>query len=1558
MPRGHLGSTLELRGCRSPMGSPAFEPPNASIIQPEDEVSVASSEAILSPINAERKQQVRKDAKKKVKAGVAALSFAKIGGIFKKPICGDLFGANQNDEGMLYASRNQKVGGAIGETVGKMTEVHQTPVIAEAPAGSMYDLDGGYWTDTSGSDVSDDETESKRELTAKQRLARTLNNWCLSEENTKYMMEEGGLESLVDLSNVDDRMVKRQCAQAFNRLSSRQPVRKRLLHSDMSTALISLSYVLRSPARGLDCAEALVNLTLVENSAEFLVEKNVVSAFMALMSLGAKTVAPVCVQGLFNLTCSGYFANIEKVIKSVLNLSFTDDIDPRPIIVNAMCNTSNSFRLCPRLIEEGSIQILEGYVPRILDPAIITTCAHVLYNLSTNRAVRSDMIVKGAVRVCLKIVNMPGVSDDCLFLAAKALGNMSLDRSSRKKTVGDGFVKILTSLVNRNGVEKRVHAACAEAMAHLSVFQDLISRLVDEGCIGLLTKLAGMDNNLAKHHCGTAFCNFLGDSSIHKTIIDLGALPPLVALSQDPAMSQDLGLTKALAFAIYNISCGDSAKQVMEAGVLKCLISFSEQESLAVRERVAAAICNLALSGYSANGKTIAEIMIEQNILKCITGMMDSKEEAEKMPEVTQQCVTAMAIFAHDRASHEHMTEHGCVDVLVDLGMYSNDCETKSLCASVLSSLTFGEVPRKRLIGCNGLKTVIRLSDSSEEKDTISRQHCAVALCNISADTDGLVKMMAEEVDIVEVLARLSNTYSEEAQQDCAKCFCNLSMKKKHSARLVALNAIHAIMMIAMVRAVDATTKEYCSKAILNLMGETLSNESILEQGALQMFGTFCITDNETMMSICAKVFCLTSGTKVGRAYILKRKSSLKGLFSLIRSKVRETQLNCTKAVLNLLSCEDSMRVAVNYGALVVVRVLTTLEDFSSDVETLSAAGGSTAEVEKLHLSLRETRQNCETSVAKILTQMVKDRVCMDTMIKENLPSVLVLLCQSTNTETVLHSVRAICSCSFYKRMRQPLIKAGCVSCLVWLILSGQGLADISEDAARALCYLSVSPEGRATMVEQSVITALIVLVKRVPDDSPVKALCALALQYFSWSKASQKRVVDDAGAKLLVEMSMLGGSAQTVRDREIARDASVAFANLSHRQELRKDLLENGVIEAAVKIVDNDRVQHDTEYTWRICATIHHLSLEPKIRSEMSKKGAVHVIVSLSNHANDASKQMIAASICNLSKSKSSRKKAVEDGAVECLIKLARCDNRLTKKYCAIALSNLSAFATVEDGTVRALLGMNDVATPPKKKNKMVALLTKKRVVEEDTISVEGGEGEDMDKSGKALKLKQMITGGLFKGGGDKYGAAVLDHTKEEELLGLPPPTVSALGSPEDHEQYFEMLMKVEGYFVEQNCEYDQYNAGYADWRLPPPKPNSVDSVLEAEEGGGGGDDLGFEVEVESKEPLSAIERLEKNLGGVRLGEGASSMMNLMAVKDEAGGVAVEKGGKMDFKRAESLPNPGKKETTPVKPIFTRDFNEESTQQLLGQAMQAAKVARAAEQRQAKKGSNPRGRL
>ena len=285
--------------------------------------------------------------------------------IFKKNICGDLFGNNANEEGMLYASRNMKVGGGVGETYkSKSASGQQTADKDKADAlllagetgkngstkTSIFHHDGGYWTDTSDSGESDQEMTREggavTTKTEKQRLALTLNNWCLEDSNTEYMLEEGGVETLIALSKLDDRLIKRECAQAFNRLCRLPSNRPRLLSLGLASALISLAYALKSPKRGLDCAQALVSLALVAGAEEALVVEGAVSAFMALMSLGESTVAPVCVQGLFNLTCSTtFYPGIEKVIKAIVNLPFTDRIDPRPLIVKGVLNCTLPFQV-------------------------------------------------------------------------------------------------------------------------------------------------------------------------------------------------------------------------------------------------------------------------------------------------------------------------------------------------------------------------------------------------------------------------------------------------------------------------------------------------------------------------------------------------------------------------------------------------------------------------------------------------------------------------------------------------------------------------------------------------------------------------------------------------------------------------------------------------------------------------------------------------------------------------------------------------------------------------------------------------------------------------------------------------------------------------------------------------------------------------------------------------------------------------------------------------------------------------------------------------------------
>ena len=76
---------------------------------------------------------------------------------------------------------------------------------------------------------------------------------------------------------------------------------------------------------------------------------------------------------------------------------------------------------------------METYIPRILKPELKTVCATTLYNLSLSYgSLRSDMVVKGAVRCCAKLVKGEQSTGECLFLATKALGNMCQDLSSRR----------------------------------------------------------------------------------------------------------------------------------------------------------------------------------------------------------------------------------------------------------------------------------------------------------------------------------------------------------------------------------------------------------------------------------------------------------------------------------------------------------------------------------------------------------------------------------------------------------------------------------------------------------------------------------------------------------------------------------------------------------------------------------------------------------------------------------------------------------------------------------------------------------------------------------------------------------------------------------------------------------------------------------------------------------------------------------------------------------------------------------------------------------------------
>jgi len=167
------------------------------------------------------------------------------------------------DAGMMYASRSANFGDhKAGSDFAKIDKSPSTGSVAEDNDSkfSVFDSEFSFWSDSSGSEDSGDELAKVDKTTDKQRLAQTLNNWCLEEENTAYMLQEGGLEKLIALSGSNDRKIKKNCAQAFNRLCSRgEEVCQIMLDRGIVGALVGLAYTLRSPKRGLDCAEAIVS---------------------------------------------------------------------------------------------------------------------------------------------------------------------------------------------------------------------------------------------------------------------------------------------------------------------------------------------------------------------------------------------------------------------------------------------------------------------------------------------------------------------------------------------------------------------------------------------------------------------------------------------------------------------------------------------------------------------------------------------------------------------------------------------------------------------------------------------------------------------------------------------------------------------------------------------------------------------------------------------------------------------------------------------------------------------------------------------------------------------------------------------------------------------------------------------------------------------------------------------------------------------------------------------------------------------------------------------------
>jgi hypothetical protein len=168
--------------------------------------------------------------------------------VFSKKICGDIFSSSADEAsllGFLYHARlapDESSNGKHSVSDFREDQSSDDPRhgIGEALDSNVEIIDDD---DTDGIHVSvnNDDSQKVENLDPKQRLALTIQNWSLTADNDKHIIEEGAVHALVSLSGVDDNKVRNYCAGAFYHLSTRTVNRLSLLSLGTVAGIVEIS---------------------------------------------------------------------------------------------------------------------------------------------------------------------------------------------------------------------------------------------------------------------------------------------------------------------------------------------------------------------------------------------------------------------------------------------------------------------------------------------------------------------------------------------------------------------------------------------------------------------------------------------------------------------------------------------------------------------------------------------------------------------------------------------------------------------------------------------------------------------------------------------------------------------------------------------------------------------------------------------------------------------------------------------------------------------------------------------------------------------------------------------------------------------------------------------------------------------------------------------------------------------------------------------------------------------------------------------------------------------
>ena len=1149
-------------------------------------------------------------------------------------------------------------------------------------------------------------------LESKQNVTRSLCNLSWHKSNSKKLVSEGGVKTLQELSKLDDFNIRLNSIVALHNLARNPDVQSQLLELYVVETIANLSKTQHESSYVIvaHCVAALCVLSTVPKAEALMVAQGCLSV----LDLAIDTPQTLEVQKLINVcllnltTCfddATSYPGWENVINACRKSISSPNIDLRckNYLASALSNLSLYENHRARMISEGMVKDLRDFYGMFRDdPSISGT---IFDNAESSIASTMNYLSSCTGELKSAVVRQNGVQLLVTISASKnhmtrqrcimALNNLAMDTHGEGRAAGQ-VIGPIVSLSDSNNPTTRFR--CTAAFRSMSSRQGSRKQMMKSNVISVLLKIIQTEIEFIQDdiawspsicNCTITLCNLLISTDTRARAIQGSAFKSIINLLK--RKSQRLEERQICCDAILTLTAtpdvSDEIRSQRTLGVIRDLLKDTDIGVIKSLVKTLKTLCNKRRT-------CITFCRLSPDPLTYLVPLLKLQDV-----EILRDILVLLSLMVNSSALRRRMVQAGTGSIVQLCG--HSDTQIQMWCAALLCSLSYSPDCRPAIINAGAAKG---LSIVSSIKDDVNQHRCSIAMCNLSADKSCRIRMIDDGVTTS--LISLASAHHESIRFNCCKALCNLSCTVGRELDLVEAGTMPELMLTSMVRSEYPITKLICIRTIANLVADN-TIDILLGQGIAWAMtsattAAFAETDDEPLedgLQLAGNVYCVLAKYESGIAKLIEEPGVLRSLAVLMQSANPDTRADAWSVLRD--ACQYPCQ-----GRLMKENFLQTLKNMNV-----------------------ESSVSIARNIANLLTFLFRDTNIRRNIAVDGI-GVVKKIYTIDDDDTTLLCAECLGRLCCDKQSTKEFIKENAID--VFLELSKRSNRLTRSLVLKSIVYLTFEEVFIGPLVEQNVMGVISALASftdnSVSDHTKLIAVMRslvwghpkVLIDGFGVIDVSQVETTEENSLHCRLEEQNMIGEVQKIWSElnmselsdTIQNDISAIFCNLVYNVDASRygKMLKCGIVPILLHLA-----RRGTKYAMhQSIATISNLAIYEEIRKDLIDAGVVEAIVKIlhDRRPKQSVQDNCIATLCNLSSCKIRGKFMVSCGVYDLCVAMGKISDEFIRTCCGKILTNLSVHAeNTADGSVAALL---DLCMPEPNDT---TLLRKSSSVHETTI-------------------------------------------------------------------------------------------------------------------------------------------------------------------------------------------------------------------------------------------------